>query len=89
MPGPQVGEAAPDFTLPRSLDAVLTLSECLAHGPALLHFYVFLDSIIIPLCWIRYLPLLIGSAQTEAIHAYHSSMSRYRYDRGRVCASRG
>ena len=41
MPGPQVGEAAPDFTLPRSLDAVLTLSECLAHGPALLHFYVF------------------------------------------------
>jgi hypothetical protein len=41
MPGPQVGEAAPDFTLPRSLDAVLTLSECLAYGPVLLHFYVF------------------------------------------------
>jgi peroxiredoxin len=41
MPGPQVGEVAPDFTLPRSLDAVLMLSECLAHGPALLHFYVF------------------------------------------------
>jgi hypothetical protein len=39
--GPQVGEPAPDFTLPRSLDAVLTLSECLAHGPVLLHFYVF------------------------------------------------
>jgi hypothetical protein len=41
MPGPQVGEAAPDFTLPRSLDAMLPLSECLAHGPVLLHFYVF------------------------------------------------
>ena len=41
MPGPQIGEAAPDFTLPRSLDAALTLSECLAHGPVLLHFYVF------------------------------------------------
>ena len=41
MPGPQVGEAAPDFTLPRSLDAVLTLTECLAQGPVLLHFYVF------------------------------------------------
>ena len=41
MPGPQVGEPAPDFTLPRSLDAVLTLSECLTHGPVLLHFYVF------------------------------------------------
>jgi len=41
MPGLQVGAAAPDFTLPRSLDAVLTLSECLAQGPVLLHFYVF------------------------------------------------
>ena len=41
MPGPQIGEAAPDFTLPRSLDTVLTLSECLAQGPVLLHFYVF------------------------------------------------
>ena len=41
MPGLQVGEAAPDFTLPRSLDAELTLSECLAHGPVLLLFYVF------------------------------------------------
>jgi peroxiredoxin len=41
MPGPQVGDAAPDFTLPRSLEATLTLSECLAHGPVLLHFYVF------------------------------------------------
>ena len=35
------GVAAPDFTLPRSFDATLTLSECLAHGPVLLHFYVF------------------------------------------------
>jgi peroxiredoxin len=41
MPDPQVGAAAPDFTLPRSLDATLTLSECFAHGPVLLHFYVF------------------------------------------------
>jgi peroxiredoxin len=41
MPGPQVGDVAPDFTLPRSLEAVLTLSECLAYGPVLLHFYVF------------------------------------------------
>lgn len=41
MPGPHVGDAAPDFTLPRSLDATLTLSQCLAHGPVLLHFYVF------------------------------------------------
>jgi len=41
MPGPQVGVAAPDFTLPRSLDAVLTLSEALAQCPVLLHFYVF------------------------------------------------
>jgi len=41
MPGPQVGESAPDFALPRSLDAVLTLSECLAQSPVLLHFYVF------------------------------------------------
>jgi peroxiredoxin len=39
MPGPQVDDAAPDFTLPRSLEAVLTLSECLVHGPVLLHFY--------------------------------------------------
>ena len=41
MLDPQVDDAAPDFTLPRSLEAVLTLSECLAHGPVLLHFYVF------------------------------------------------
>jgi peroxiredoxin len=41
MPGPQVGDAAANFTLPRSLDATLTLSEYLAQGPVLLHFYVF------------------------------------------------
>ena len=41
MPGPQIGEAAPDFTLPRSLEAMLTLSECLEHGSVLLHYYVF------------------------------------------------
>jgi len=36
MPELQVGEAAPDCTLPRSLNAVLTLSECLAYGLVLL-----------------------------------------------------
>jgi peroxiredoxin len=36
-----VGDAAVDFTLPQSLEATLTLSECLARGPVLLHFYVF------------------------------------------------
>jgi peroxiredoxin len=41
MPGPQVGDTAPDFTLPQSFDVSLTLSECLANGPVLLHFYVF------------------------------------------------
>ena len=41
MPELQVGAAAVDFTLPRSLEATLTLSECLANGPVLLHFYVF------------------------------------------------
>ena len=39
-----------------------------------------LDSIIIPLCWIRYLPLLTDNAQTGAIRVYNSSMSRHRYD---------
>ena len=48
-----------------------------------------LDSIIIPLCWIRYLPLLTGNAQTGAIRAYNSSMSRYRCDGCRGCASCG
>jgi hypothetical protein len=40
MPGPHVGEAVPDFTLPWSLNAVLTLMECLAQGsvPWLDHF---------------------------------------------------
>jgi peroxiredoxin len=41
MPDPQVGAAAPDCTLPQSLEATLTLSECLTHGAVLLHFYVF------------------------------------------------
>jgi peroxiredoxin len=41
MPSPQVGDVASDFTLPRNLEATLTLSECLANGPVLLHFYVF------------------------------------------------
>jgi glutaredoxin-dependent peroxiredoxin len=41
MPNPQVGDVVSDFTLPRSLEAMLTLSECLTNGPVLLHFYVF------------------------------------------------
>ena len=41
MPSPQVGDVVSDFTLPRSLEATLTLSECLTNGPVLLHFYVF------------------------------------------------
>jgi peroxiredoxin len=41
MPSLQVGDVVSDFTLPRSLEATLTLSECLPNGPVLLHFYVF------------------------------------------------
>lgn len=41
MVGPQVGDKAPDFTLPKGFDDTLTLSACLAQGPVLLHFYVF------------------------------------------------
>jgi hypothetical protein len=41
-----------------------------------------LDSIIIPLCWIEYLPLLTGSIQTGAIGAYNSSFSHYGCDDG-------
>ena len=57
---------------------------------AVMNVTIFLlDSIIIPLCWIRYLPLLTGNAQTGAIRAYNSSMSRYRCDGCRGCASCG
>lgn len=41
MPGSQVGDQAPDFTLPRTMQASVTLSALLEHGPVLLHFYVF------------------------------------------------
>jgi peroxiredoxin len=41
MLGPQVGDVAPDFTLPQGVDGMLTLSTSLARGPVLLHFYVF------------------------------------------------
>jgi len=41
MAGLQVGDRAPDFTLPRTLDDSVTLSEVLQNGPVLLHFYCF------------------------------------------------
>ncbi len=41
MAGPQVGDVAPDFTLPRTFEESVTLSELLERGPVLLHFYVF------------------------------------------------
>ena len=41
MAGPQVGDTAPDFTLPHTLEKTLTLSELLKNGPVLLHFYCF------------------------------------------------
>jgi peroxiredoxin len=41
MEGPQVGDPAPDFTLPRTLEESVTLSDLLERGPVLLHFYVF------------------------------------------------
>jgi peroxiredoxin len=37
---PQVGEQAPDFTLPISRNERMTLSEQLARGPVVLLFYV-------------------------------------------------
>jgi peroxiredoxin len=41
MDGPQVGDTAPDFTLPRTFEESITLSDLLESGPVLLHFYVF------------------------------------------------
>ena len=41
MDGPQVGDPAPDFTLPRTFEESITLSRLLEDGPLLLHFYVF------------------------------------------------
>ena len=36
-----VGDRAPDFTLRRTFEESVTLSELLQRGPVLLHFYVF------------------------------------------------
>lgn len=36
-----VGDRAPDFTLPHTIDQSVTLSDLLARSPILLHFYVF------------------------------------------------
>lgn len=41
MPALQVGDRAPDFTLRRTFEESITLSELLQRGPVLLHFYVF------------------------------------------------
>jgi peroxiredoxin len=41
MAGLQVGDRAPDFTLPRTMEETVTLSELLKSGPVLLHFYCF------------------------------------------------
>jgi peroxiredoxin len=39
--GLQVGVRAPDFTLRRTFDESVQLSELVARGPVVLHFYVF------------------------------------------------
>jgi peroxiredoxin len=41
MAAPQVGDRAPDFTLPRTFEESVSLSALLARGPVLLSFYVF------------------------------------------------
>jgi peroxiredoxin len=41
MPEPQVGDIAPNFTLPHTFEESVTLSELLESGPVLLLFYVF------------------------------------------------
>jgi peroxiredoxin len=41
MTGPQVGDRAPDFTLPRTFEESVSLADLLRRGPVLLHFYVF------------------------------------------------
>ncbi|MGH8874024.1 MAG: hypothetical protein ACRDVM_02055 [Acidimicrobiia bacterium] len=41
MTGPQVGDAAPHFTLRQTFDEDVSLGRLLAEGPALLAFYVF------------------------------------------------
>jgi peroxiredoxin len=41
MSGPQVGDIAPDFTLPRTFEESVRLYDLLARGPVLLHFCCF------------------------------------------------
>lgn len=41
MPALQVGDTAPDFTLPRTFEESIGLNDLLRRGPVLLHFYVF------------------------------------------------
>lgn len=38
---PDVGDAAPDFTLRRTFDESVNLGDLLARGPVVLVFYVF------------------------------------------------
>ena len=37
----QVGDRAPDFTLPRTFEESVSLADLLRRGPILLAFYVF------------------------------------------------
>ncbi len=37
----QVGDRAPDFQLRRTFDESVSLSDLVARGPAIVHFYVF------------------------------------------------
>ena len=39
--GPAVGELAPDFTLRRSFEDFVTLSDLRRRGPVVIAFYVF------------------------------------------------
>jgi peroxiredoxin len=41
MAVPQVGDRAPDFTLPRTFEESVSLADLLRRGPVLLAFYVF------------------------------------------------
>ena len=41
MTAPQVGDRAPDFTLPRTFEESINLKALYQRGPVLLHFYVF------------------------------------------------
>jgi len=39
--GPSVGDVAPEFTLRRSFDESITLSDLRGRGPVVVAFYVF------------------------------------------------